>query len=185
MPDTADMDPDEAAAWAELRAAFGEEEECDQNAEEPPAKKAAAEPAAPGVGKAAKGKGKGKAKGVLAQELSASGRKAVIDDEKLTQAQVDRFVGQITRLAGGPFPPSMLGGLWSLPMEVQLDLLRGVSGADGSDISEEVQNETQTEKSRRMWRTLEETIRKKGGKMGAPKLQQAAAPAKKRPPPKR
>ncbi|CAK9051198.1 unnamed protein product [Durusdinium trenchii] len=94
-------DDEEAAAWAALRAAFGEDPE-----EARTVKKPRVEPTTEN------------------SPRKAPPKRSDSTDDWL-QGEVDRLVGEIQRLAKQPLPTELLNAVWKLPLEQQHDVLLG------------------------------------------------------------
>ncbi|CAE8637359.1 unnamed protein product [Polarella glacialis] len=172
-------DPEEAAAWADMRAAFGEPQESEPT-----------KPSTKGAGKSSKG-GKGRTQQAVVKAPSgnavssskAPSQKAPIPggdgkpvrsqasapaetpsegadvSAQWLQSQVDRLTGELQRLSGGPFSPDLLKALWGLPLEDQQDVLLGVTGSEGSPL------ETRSETAVRLWRLTADEILARGGQV--------------------
>jgi len=188
------MSKEEAAAWAEMRAAFGEADEVPPSASKKEAAEAAgmtaeeeeaaalsavreafgesgsAAPAADG--RSGEEPGKKRARTELDRpkmEVSASAETALT----WLQEQTDRLVGEVQRLAGGPFSPRLLSALWELPLDDQSDILLGIAGTDlgAADGAEE--------RSERIWSIVEDELKARtgGDDGGRPSAREAAARA--------
>ncbi|CAL1147449.1 unnamed protein product, partial [Cladocopium goreaui] len=141
---------EEAAAWAALRAAFGEESS-------PPAAtktlKAEKKPKKP----ATRPK-----KDLPPEVLTAPGpkleAKAPADTTaEWLQAEVDRLVGEVQRIALQPFPAELLRALWKLPLEEQQDVLLGASELQGKS------GRSGANSTGGVWQLVAEEVRARGG----------------------
>lgn len=185
-------DPEEAEAWAAMRAAFADDEEVKASEKSSPQEADAlrkAEPAAADGGDddvAAAAAGAAKTKVAAAPKWSAgpaaggaakagTGAKddkalfhprakptGEVDGDDISepgwlQKQVDRLVGEVQRHADGPFSPSLLKDLWSIPLEDQHELLLGALGSQGALF------EKKDETGKRLWQVIEEEVRARGG----------------------
>ncbi|CAE7803386.1 unnamed protein product [Symbiodinium sp. CCMP2592] len=106
----AEEDPEEAAAWAALREAFGEPSRMLSNAKDG-RKVPARFTSDSGV------VSKQPHRGLDLAQDQASGH--------WLQSEVDRLVGEVQRVAGQPFSAKLLQALWHLPLEEQQEALLG------------------------------------------------------------
>ncbi|CAE7237008.1 unnamed protein product [Symbiodinium natans] len=130
MAMTAEEDPEEAAAWAALREAFGEPGSAGSRPRDS-SRTSPSSPTRPTVNNAS---------GLKIQPAvsrsrngATSGRQGRLRDHDgaqdsaghWLQAEVDRLVGEVQRVAGQPFSAKLIQALWRLPLEEQQDALLG------------------------------------------------------------
>eukprot|EP00425_Heterocapsa_triquetra_P008903 CAMPEP_0195144808 /NCGR_PEP_ID=MMETSP0448-20130528/168749_1 /TAXON_ID=66468 /ORGANISM="Heterocapsa triquestra, Strain CCMP 448" /LENGTH=130 /DNA_ID=CAMNT_0040183295 /DNA_START=18 /DNA_END=407 /DNA_ORIENTATION=+ len=125
-------DPDEAEAWAAMRAAFADvDAEAGASREQhtvSPSKPAVAEPqgkTAQRAGVVAGAPAKAVAK---AKPPPLPRQPAAVSEDDWLQSEVDRLVGEVQRTAQAPLPGKMLKVFWGLPLEEQQDVLLGALG---------------------------------------------------------
>eukprot|EP00931_Biecheleriopsis_adriatica_P050294 TRINITY_DN29112_c0_g2_i1.p1 TRINITY_DN29112_c0_g2~~TRINITY_DN29112_c0_g2_i1.p1 ORF type:complete len:243 (+),score=55.85 TRINITY_DN29112_c0_g2_i1:86-814(+) len=191
-------DPEEAAAWAEIRAAFAEDEP-DTSGSAP----AGSSPSASSKGNRlakdkpqGKGGGSTKAKPASSTKASAASTKTSADSTKTPatsnkgdatpapgkpavasaaddwlQSEVDRLVGEVQRLTDEPFTAELLRAVWSLSLEDQQEMLLGATASYGSPL------ESPAEKAARIWRLVTDEVRARGGKIQVVKRNVTPAPA--------
>eukprot|EP00450_Noctiluca_scintillans_P008566 CAMPEP_0194504806 /NCGR_PEP_ID=MMETSP0253-20130528/29828_1 /TAXON_ID=2966 /ORGANISM="Noctiluca scintillans" /LENGTH=211 /DNA_ID=CAMNT_0039347257 /DNA_START=40 /DNA_END=675 /DNA_ORIENTATION=+ len=169
-------DPEEAAAWAALRAAFADDEpiapvtgvnqrvfadadlSAHSNGDDFDAMCAMEEEeevqtvATKGKGKVPSSK-KHVAKPVVADVPEV---KSVLDQNAWTRQQVDRLVGEVQRLADAAFPADLLRKLWRLSLDDQHDVLLGAVGTEGGLL------ETKGEKTERIWCLIQDEVDARG-----------------------
>ena len=136
---TGEVDPEEADAWSAVQDAFGERStKGSGRGKGAPAKAAPAKAAPAKAGRA-----------VAIAPASAPAPRAEAVDEDSLQAQVDRLVGEVQRLAGAPFQARLLRAVWKLPLEEQQEVLLGASGTGGE------LDEPQAARALRLWQLIQ------------------------------
>mmetsp|Transcript_100833 Transcript_100833/g.285825 ORF Transcript_100833/g.285825 Transcript_100833/m.285825 type:complete len:221 (+) Transcript_100833:107-769(+) len=170
-------DPDEAEAWAAMRAAFADDDSAakvdpDEAAAMAAVREAFGEDAAPAFAPAPAARpskssaDKGAASG--GSKPSASPPSAAAEKRRETnsgetdtwlQGQVDQLVGEVQRIARGPFPRDLLFMLWNLPLEDQQEVLLGASGTVSDMIADKAA------KAKKLWALIEEEARARGSSL--------------------
>jgi len=165
-------DPEEAEAWAALRAAFADDEpiapvtgvtqrvfadadlSAHTNGDDFDAMCAMEEEEEVQT-VATKGKGRvpSSKKHVVADVPEVKG---VLDQNAWTRQQVDRLVGEVQRLADAAFPVDLLRKLWRLSLDDQHDVLLGAVGTEGGLL------ETKGEKTERIWCLIQDEVEARG-----------------------
>eukprot|EP00927_Polykrikos_kofoidii_P051431 TRINITY_DN45234_c0_g1_i1.p1 TRINITY_DN45234_c0_g1~~TRINITY_DN45234_c0_g1_i1.p1 ORF type:complete len:234 (+),score=27.16 TRINITY_DN45234_c0_g1_i1:81-704(+) len=168
MPAMGDFeDPEEAEAWAAMRAAFADDDAAagvsfnsvdPTNAGDEAMAKTSGDGSNDGkvVAKLQSSKvsfeKKTSSKGTVAEPADADTAPQPATDEVWLQEQVDQLVGEVQRLGGGPFSARMLSQLWSLPLGDQHDVLMGTTGSKGNIL------ETALERAARIWKLIGEEL---------------------------
>jgi len=142
-----EVDPEEADAWSAVQDAFGERPAKGSGRGKGAAKAAPAKaaPAKAAPAKAALARGRDAA----SAPASAPPHRAEAVDEDWLQGQVDRLVGEVQRLAGAPFQARLLRAVWKLPLEEQQEVLLGASGTSGE------LDEPQPARALRLWQLIQ------------------------------
>lgn len=175
--DAEKLEAAEDEAWAELRAAFGdesmlgaaaedEEDEDEDEEEDTSFVAAASKPKSSALPNGA-GSRPGKAAEKAPEPAPAVSAEDEIDQvvpgsKAWLQEQVDQLVGESQRIAGTSFTPALLGKLWALPLEEQHDVLLGATGAAASFFGETHENAT------KLWKMMSEEIDARRGIAPAP-----------------
>eukprot|EP00927_Polykrikos_kofoidii_P077266 TRINITY_DN74224_c0_g1_i1.p1 TRINITY_DN74224_c0_g1~~TRINITY_DN74224_c0_g1_i1.p1 ORF type:complete len:222 (-),score=46.81 TRINITY_DN74224_c0_g1_i1:209-874(-) len=194
MPAMADFDdPEEAEAWAAMRAAFADDDAAagisfssvdptnfaddapaqdndvksgDASSDAKAGEKVASLPSKLSVAKKTSiGKlttPAGKATSTVAKPEEKDAEPMPAMDQVWLQEQVDRLVGEVQRLGGGPFSARMLSQLWSIPLEEQHDVLLGTTGSKGDIL------ETALERAGRIWKLVGEELSARCGTSRTP-----------------
>lgn len=152
---------EEAEAWAALREAFGEPEKAPSDTGVKRSSKAG-QGSSPGAVKRAKAAPAPAPKGEPASRTSVATSKSSAqrlasedagDGAGWLQSQVDRFIGEVQRLADSPFPHRLLKDLWSIPLEDQHEVLLGALGNIAGKTLDSKQ-----EKAATLWKLIEEEL---------------------------
>mmetsp|Transcript_86773 Transcript_86773/g.163656 ORF Transcript_86773/g.163656 Transcript_86773/m.163656 type:complete len:229 (+) Transcript_86773:79-765(+) len=172
-------DPEEAAAWAALQAAFGEPgtaaaaaessaatsgegdggvKRSDEASQSLPSAKRAKVTAAP--------KAKASSNGFSSAAMGNGSSQPLAGEDAgdtWLQSEVDRLVGEVQRLADGPFSFQLLKDLWSASLEDQHEVLLGAIGSAGEHI------ESKQERAKTLWKLIGEEVRaRRDGEAEAP-----------------
>lgn len=159
----------EDQAWAELRAAFGDEsllnavggQEDDEEEDVDEDRHRVA------VARSTSGMSKEAAKGAMKAVDPEDEIDQVVPGSKAwLQEQVDQLVGESQRMAGTSFTPLLLGKLWSLPLEEQHDVLLGAMGAAAGLFG------TQHENAVQLWKIMGEEIDARKGIFHTPAVKE-------------
>lgn len=175
--DAEKLEAAEDEAWAELRAAFGDdsklgaasedEEDEDEDEEEDASFAAAASKPKPSSWSNGAGSRPEKAAKTAPEPEPAVSAEDEIDQvvpgsKAWLQEQVDQLVGESQRIAGTSFTPALLGKLWALPLEEQHDVLLGATGSAVSFFDEKHEHAT------KLWKIMSEEIDARRGITPAP-----------------
>jgi len=138
----------------------------DAKPEPAPARKAAAKSGA--VKKVAADKAKAVGGSKTQEKVQEKAKEPEIEkapeESKWLQENVDRLVGEVQRLASGPFSIRLLTQLWSLPLEDQHDVLLGATGSEGDLL------ETSADRTKRLWSIITDEVEARGGMPAPPPL---------------
>jgi len=155
-------DTEEAEAWAALREAFGDSEKAPSDA----SVKRGSKSSPPGPAKRAKTalapapKAAPKAEPASSTSAAKSNGHASKDSgdgDGWMQSEVDRLVGEVQRLADGPFSFKLLKDLWSIPLEDQHEVLLGALGNIAGKTLDSKQ-----ERAANLWKLIEEEVSARG-----------------------
>jgi len=152
-------DTEEAEAWAALREAFGDSEKAPSDA----GVKRGSKSSPPGPAKRAKTalasapKAAPKAEPTSSTAAAANGNSHASNGDSWMQPEVDRLVGEVQRLADGPFSFKLLKDLWSIPLEDQHEVLLGALGNTAGKTLDSKQ-----ERAANLWKLIEEEVSARG-----------------------